>query len=405
VTATLYHTPDFDIPEFSEPMPPDAVSLIEEYHEGLHKILISKQVRRNSYKPIGTVICQEGGDKRSRPGANPDEIAEYAMAVIQYEIEKNDDPGMYKITLVGPPGKGRFERSKHIDMSAGDGAPRSMAMINEGDLHEMKDAYIGELHSQIVAMIELVTTSHRQVVQENREMMKIVSEAARKNAEIERDRLRHQLEVKMHEDDVKFQESEAERSMDKFKQGIDVFKDTGAAEELMRAVARKIEGIKRGGQPVEMPPLPQGMDSKSESTSKKKSAKKKGAKKKAKKATIKRTGEGPKAQTDPSEDDEIMDEGQRISKMVNERPLVMAAEALKMGIDSNNQWSIIRKTLTPEQADALDDLFAATTDDDVIANAKRLYESPPLQNIMNLNDELDEQQRRFVAFILSRIPE
>ena len=49
--ATVSHTPtDIDLPDHSEfECPDDVVSLIEEWHQGLHKILISKMIRRGNY--------------------------------------------------------------------------------------------------------------------------------------------------------------------------------------------------------------------------------------------------------------------------------------------------------------------------------------------------------------------
>jgi hypothetical protein len=422
----LHHSPEFDLPEYCEPCPHDAVSLIEEWHMGLHKILISKRDRKRSYKPVATIICQDGGDKRSRPAQNPDEIAEYVMSIIQWEIDKSDDPGMYRMSLVGPPGKGRFERSKHIDMSHDDGAARTMNFVNEGELHEMKDAYIGELHGHILAMIEMVTASHRAVVNENREMTKIVSEAVRKNGELEQNRLMHQLKVREMEDDARFRDAEAERKASQISEGIGVFKDSGAIDEILKAVARKIDEF--GGpketslaviedddpedelddDEVEADEPVKKKDSKKKA-SKKKASKKKSAKKKSKrkstkkksskkKATIRRASADQDEEDDP--DEEVMAEGRR---MVQERPLVMAAEALKMSIDVNGQWSIIRKTLTEEQADILDEIIASKTDEEVVENAQALYAAPGNMRLMELSNHLDEQQQKFIGFILSHI--
>lgn len=414
-------------------MPHDAVSLIEEYHAGLHKILISKRDRKRSYKPVATIICQESGDKRSRPVENPDEISEYVMSVIQWEIDKSDDPGMYRMSLIGPPGKGRFERSKHIDMSHDDGAARTMNLVNEGELHEMKDAYIGELHGHILAMVDMVTQSHRGVVNENREMMKIVSEAVRKNGELEQARLLHQLKVREMDDEARFRDAEAERRDQQIKEGIGIFKNSAAIDEVLKAVARKIDdfGAKKGEKTVDFPGLPVGSASDEEDdgedvvedaeeekvsksasgkkkTSKRKTTKKKaGSKKKAsskkkstkKKATIRRKNSDEEV-VDDEPDEEIKEEGRQ---MVRDRPFVMAAEALKMSIDVNNQWSIIRKTLSEEQADILDDIFASGSDEEVLENAQRLYDAPGVMKLGSLGSHLDEQQQKFIGFVMSQI--
>ena len=427
--ATVSHKPDVELPDPAEfDCPNDAVSLIEEWHQGLHKILISKQLRRNSYKPVGSIICQDSKDKHSRPEATPDELGEYVMQWIQYEIEESDDPGKYRIILKGPPGKGAFEKSKHIDLTDNDGTPRTISMLSEGDMLEQQTQYIGELHSQVVGMIELVVNSHKTVVNENREMMKILSEATRKHGEIERDRLKHQLEMRMHEDDVKSIEAEAERSLQKFREGMDVFKKTGAAEELIRAVAKKIQGKNKDDEDElkkEKPPEEEAKTDDDDSTEavaipevvpeakEKDDPKKKRGRftKKAPKAskaskadkTTKDTPEDGTAAV-PGDDEYIdpewLEEGRQ---MVNERPLVTAAEALKMTINEKGQWRTIRKTLSDEQADILDDIFSSATDEEVTANAQRLYDADGLLNLAALQNELDEQQQAFIQFVMKHV--
>ena len=103
--ATVSHTPDIDLPNHSEfECPDDVVSLIEEWHQGLHKILISKMIRRGNYKPVGTIVCQTTDDKHSRPEPTPNELGDYIMCFLQHEIEETDDPGKYKVVLKGPGG-------------------------------------------------------------------------------------------------------------------------------------------------------------------------------------------------------------------------------------------------------------------------------------------------------------
>lgn len=429
--ATVSHTPDVELPDGLEyECPHDAISLIEEWHQGLHKILVSKQLRRNSYKPIGTIVCQATKDRHARPEATPDELGEYVMQWIQYEIEESDDPGKYRMILKGPPGKGAYEKSKHIDLTGEDGAPRTMSMLNEGDMLEQQTQYIGELHSQIVGMIELVVNSHKTVVNENREMMKILSEATRKHGEIERDRLKHQLEMKMHEDEVKAQDAEAERSLQKFREGMDVFKKTGAAEELIRAVAKKIQGKnkeedkERNEKADEEQGAEEGVSSTAiqtdESTQRVRNATRAGVaaessdepkkKKRARfsKKASKKADEDEKvpegSDEDPEDlpeiDPEFAEEGRR---MVHERPLVTAAEALKMTINENGQWGLLRKTLTSDQMDILDDIFGAADDEEVVEHAQRLYDAEGLLNLAELNDKVDDQQRAFIQFIMKDV--
>lgn len=421
--ANISHSPEVDLPEQADyDCPPDVISLIEEYHQGLHTVLISKQTGRSKYKPVGKIDCQKKGDRHSRPEATPDELAEYVMQWIQYEIEESDDPGNYRMSLKGPPGKGRFDKSKHIDLRDEDGIARSKDMLNEGDMLEQQSAYIGELHSQLSGMVDLVLGSYKVVVGENREMMKILSEATRKHGEIEANRLAHQLNMKIHEDEVAAEDADAERSMQKFREGLGVFKDTNAAEELIRALAKKIKGKEdaeaRASQaastapaapapatPVTTP-VPVSTSEAKEDTKKKKKGGKKAAKKgrfkKAKGAKGAKKGE-PEAES-PEEleeiDAETLAEGRR---MVMERPLVTAAEAFKMSVNQKSQWGLLRKTLTDEQSDILDEIFAATTDEEVTMFAQKLYEAKGLLKLGGLRKNLDPQQQALIGMVMSEI--
>lgn len=423
--ATVSHTPDIELPNHSEfECPDDVVSLIEEWHQGLHKVLISKMVRRGNYKPVGVIVCQETNDKHSRPEPTPSELGDYIMCFLQHEIEETDDPGKYKVVLKGPGGKGGFEKSKHIDLTGQDGQPRTVSMMQEGDMLEQQTAYIGELHSQMIGMIELVTNSHKVVVNENREMMKILSEATRKHGEIEALRLKHQLEMKMHEDEISAQEAEADRGLAKFREGLDVFKNTGAAEELIRAVAKKIQGKDKDREKEEAKDSPAGsIDSESDSdeTQRERNASRNGVnpepsgvpeapKKKARfsksKSTSKKKGSKklPKGKEPEAEVDEGSPETpDSLQKMVDERQLVMAAEALKMTINEKSQWKAIHKILSDKQSDILDDIFASTTNDEVIKNAQLLYDAEGMMKLIALNEELDDQQKAFIGLVMKHV--
>jgi len=421
--ANISHSPEVDLPEQADyDCPPDVISLIEEYHQGLHTVLVSKQTGRSKYKPVGKIECQKKGDRHSRPEATPDELAEYVMQWIQYEIEESDEPGNYRMSLKGPPGKGRFDKSKHIDLRDEDGIARSKDMLNEGDMLEQQSAYIGELHSQLSGMVDLVLGSYKVVVGENREMMKILSEATRKHGEIESNRLAHQLNMKIHEDEVAAEDAEAERSMQKFREGLGVFKDTNAAEELIRALAKKIKGKEEaearsspsapGAPSTPAPETPvtsvvpvDAPESKEDSKKKKKAGKKAAKKGRFKKAKGAKGAKKEEPEDEPLEDladidAETLEEGRR---MVMERPLVTAAEAFKMSVNQKSQWGLLRKALTNQQSDILDEIFAATTDDEVTALAQKLYNAKGLLKLGSLRKNLDPQQQALISMVMSEI--
>ncbi len=119
-TKSLSHTPEFEFLPMNAPnAPADLISLLEECHEGLSKAIVSKMIRRGKYEQIATVLCQENATKKTTPVASLDDIADYCMMCMQYDIEKTDDAGTYRVTLIGAPGKGRFERSMHIVLGEG----------------------------------------------------------------------------------------------------------------------------------------------------------------------------------------------------------------------------------------------------------------------------------------------
>ena len=285
---------------------------------------------------------------------------------------------------------------------------------------EQQTAYIGELHSQMIGMIELVTNSHKVVVNENREMMKILSEATRKHGEIEALRLGHQLQMKMHEDEISAAEADADRSLAKFREGLDVFKNTGAAEELIRAVAKKIQGKDKDKENEESEgttsspsPTAGSIDSQADTDADADETQKPAPKKKArfsksksasKKKSSKKSSKNrdPEAEVDET-DAESPEAPDSLQKMVDERQLVMAAEALKMTINEKSQWKAIHKILNDRQSDILDDIFASTTNDEVIENAQLLYDAEGMMKLVALNQELDDQQKAFIGLVMKHV--
>lgn len=404
---TLSHTPNFDLPEYGPQYDEDLHGLLEEHYLGLTKLVISKKVRRGQYDLIGTIACQDPkrASKTTKPVAPTDEIAEYCMMMMQYDVNATDDPGQYRVTIIGPPGKGRWQLAKHVDLSEGDGMARGITPVSDGELNEQMSQYIGELHSQVIGMMELLQHSHKTLAAENKEMMKIVSDSLRKNGEIEMTRLKHELEMRMHDDDVKARDAEAETSMMKWRELLNVAKETGAPEAIVKAIMKKINNMGDKGDSAPPPPPPPPPAPPEESpwaddeqeaderpAGKKKKKKKKKATKKSKKfgdqdSTGAAAGNVPVA---------LIEEHQR---MAEEKPLVMAAEALKMSIDELKQWPMLRKILTKEQCKAFEDSFAARTDEKVRESLQALYELDGMKNLIALSNELEEEQQIFVDIL------
>lgn len=445
---TLSHSPEFELPLNSPNYPQDLLSLIEECHEGLYRVVIHKFVRRGKYSQIAVVTCQDNPGRKIKPAATPDDIAEYCMLIMQYDIDKTDDRGKYKVTLYGGQSKGRWERSKHVDLSDEDGEAKSVSMMSEGDMLEQQQNYIGELHSQMIAMHETLQGMVKPILHENKEMMKIVTESQRRLADVEALRLKHDLELRMHQDEIKAKEAEEEHKMERWRELLGVVKETGAAEAILKAVMSKIQQAKEEKserrESKERPSASansgsskkkNSSSSSSSSTSKKKSSKssskkrttvrdrsdeeksKRSSKKKkrtvsADKAKNKKRGAAVQEESEISVDDMTPDEITEATMEELEReylaegveklataPLLMAAEALKMSIDEKKQWPLLRETLSEEQMDMFDDIFAAAEEKEIETMLKNLYKMKGMKKLLALQDEMDEIQSKFVEVL------
>jgi len=402
---TLSHTPEFELPPNAPPAPADLISLIEECYEGLAKAIVWKMIRRGKYDQVATVTCQDNPSKKTKPQATPEDIADYCMMTMQYEMDKSDDPGTYKVQLLGPPGRGRFDRSKHIDLSGGDGEAHSKTMLSEGELVEQQSQYIGELHSQMIAMHETLHSMVKPLLQENREMMKIVTDASRKNAELERDRLRHELEMMMHKDHLRQEEAKEEMKNERFRETMEVVKESGAIEGLMKVLHKKFaqaekddeeETPKKKKKKAEKPSTSEEKDSESKVDKAKKRKKKSKKRSKDKLKKLKKAAEGEELSTEELE--EVFEEA-GLEKAA-ENPLAIMVEILKMSIDEQDKWGIVEDTLTAEQFALFKKISESTDDSEIEKLVKKLYEMKGMRRFFKLEKHLDEQQQKYVEKLL-----
>lgn len=382
--SSLSHTPIFELPGHGPTCNEDVRGLIEECHEGLCKVSITRQVRRGKYESIATITCQENAQSRkSRPTSSTDEIADYIMLCIQYEMDKSDDPGVYKITLYGVPGKGRFERSKHIDLRDGDGDPKSINILSEGEVIEQQTLYISELHQQIIACIETVQGVVKPLMNENKEMMRIVSDSQKRLAEVEQIRLTHDLNLRIHDDESKAELAAEENKMARWRELLGVVKDTGAAEALLKAVAKKIESGNIFGKKTAI------ADKSSTQKTKESNEKNNEEKHKVSKEN---------AEAESSDGTKIV-VSEDVLKSAEESPYVMAAETLKMTIDEHRQWKKIYAAINEEQSSILDSIFIAKSDEEVGSLVKKLKSAKDPLRLLKLKPIMNEQQNRLVDFI------
>ena len=420
---SLRHTPEFELPSNAPSAPGDLISLIEECHEGLSKVLVSKMIRRGKYEQISVIICQDNPGKKTVPVASADDIADYCMMCMQYEMDKSDDPGNYKVEVVGPPGKGSFRKSKHIDLTDGDGMARSKTMVSEGDLMEQQLQYIQELHSQIITMSETVHGLVGPLVKENREMMKIVSESTRRLAEVERDRMKHDLEMRIHNDDVKLEELKEEEKGRRWSEGMEMIKDSGAVEGLLKALMKKLKDADKKKDDTKDEPKEETKKKEEESpkdSEKKKAERKKKKKKgdkgsKVDKAKKKKKGDSkskrkPKISEETGEalssDEDLTPEqmaevftASAMERMAD-NPTAVAVEVLRMSIEENGQWDMVKETLSEEQFVLFKEILDLESDEEIEPKLKDLYALKGARRMMKLEAKLDDDQQKVIEQLL-----
>ncbi len=381
--ADLAHSPEFDLPSYGPAYPDDVLNLLECHHEGLYKVIVSKMITRGKYEQIASVTCQREPGRKKHPIANSEEIAEYCMLCVQYEIEQSDVRGIYRIALHGPPGKGGgWMKSKHIDLTDQDADARSVSMLSEGELIEQQNSYISELHSQIIACVETVQGVVKPILDENKQMMKIVADAQRNLTETEQVRLSHDLNMRIHEDEKAKEAAAEEQKMERWRELMGLVKDTGAAESLLNGLINKflkprdaVKALTGNDKPKNQAPVEEKKDAKADEEKTKRDA--------------------------PTEDEREKKIYEEALERVGDNPLVMAAEALKMSIDEKRQWKSVYRTLHDSQAEKFDDIFSSRSDEEIKGHVNELVEIEGLDKLLELNKHLDEQQQKFVKLILS----
>lgn len=398
---SLEHSPEFELPAYGKPAPADLITLVEENHQGLAKVTVQRMKQRNSYETICSIKTQENPSRTTYPSASPEEISEYVMLCIQYEIDRTDEYGKFKIIVYGPPGKGRWERSKHIEINDGDEPARATSVMSESDTLEMQKEYIGELHQQLVSMNETVTGLINPLLKENREMMKIVSDSQRKLAEIEMMRLNHELELRKINDEREQREMEANQNQQKWNRVMDHLDEAGAAEAVMKAFAKIMKRFDSDPDP-EAEEKSKKSNSKSESSEgsdssdkKKKKKKKKSGKKAA--AAVKESDSSEAALAPISEEDRLRKEFE--DRMKNS-PNMVRAEMLKEMISAKGQWPLVKETLSEDQFAVFVGVMKAETEEQCIKRLKVLYNLKGAKKFFKLQQHLDEEQEELVNELL-----
>jgi len=402
---SLEHTPEFELPAYGKPAPADLVNLIEENHQGLAKVSIHRMKQRHSYETICTIKTQENPSRTSSPSASAEELAEYVMLCIQYDLDRTDEYGKFKVVVYGPPGKGRWERSKHIDISDEESPARTTNVMSESDTAEMQREYISELHQQLVAMNETVTGLINPLLKENREMMKIVSDSQRKLAEIEMMRLNHDLELRKINDEREQREHEATVSQKKWDRVMDHLDEAGAAEALMKALAKIMKRFETTEAPTpeseskkgKDSPSSEGEDGQADSKKKKKKKKKNGGGSPSKSIPEKSESSADGSSELATEEDKLRAE---FEDRFKKSPNLVRAEMLRELIDSKGQWQIIKETLTDDQFTVFVGVLRSESEEQCVKRLKVLYNLKGAKRFFKLQQHLDEEQDELVTELL-----
>jgi hypothetical protein len=445
----LSHTPEFELPANAPAAPPDLISLVEECHMGLHKAIVQKMVRRGKYEAVATVMCQENPSKKTSPMGSAEDISDYCMMLMQYEAEKSDDPGRYKVTLYGPPGRGRFERSKHVDLAEGDSPATITTTMSEQEFVTSQTEYIGEMHQTVIAMMETVMSLTKTTLSENKELTKVVSDAARKQGDIEREKLVHELHLKQHADEMKLEQEREEAKAQRWKEGLDAIKDSNAIDLIAKGLGKKFmgatadgdedseassdesgedasgrsdkdNGAAEGGSDVEFSSEKPGEKSKrARGISSGKVVFKKGVpvKRSSSRGSKATKAIGPRAEatrlspeTEKAirEDRELTDEQaseiflKSGEKQARENPLCLSIKMFKMTIDERDQWPLVKETLSEEQVEILKEMNEAKDDKSARALVKKLYSTKGIVlKMMKLRGHMDSEQKKYADALMS----
>lgn len=427
----LQHTPEFELPIHYPAYPEDLRALVDENYEGLTRAVIEKMLARNKYEQIAQLKIQDPKaiTRNSKPSDGSDLIAEYCMAIMQWDIDQTDSAGKYRVTLHGPRGRGNFKRAKHIDLSDEDGIAKSTTMLDEGSLLDKQGEYIDQLHTQNLTMMEMVTGMMKSISSEHKDMMKVISDSQRKLGEIEAMRLTHDLEIRMHNDEQERVRIEREGKEARWAQLLEHVEKTGATKDLAKGVGKilerfadkmgpspsnQIENEDSEEKPKEEPRNARKAsedDDEPEGKTRKKKRRKKRSKKKAKaksqpdakSADSAKSASDSEPGSEPEPEPEINEE--EIADAVMEHiekhgPLMMAVEALKLTIDEKQQWPLIKEVLTEEQANKFDEVFAASDAEECKQFIVELTDLPYPMKIVGLRKHLDEDQLPFIDIIV-----
>lgn len=347
---------------------------------------------------------------------------------MQYHVDKIDDPGRYKVTLLGPPGRGRFERSKHVDLGESGEVAKTNHMMTEGELVEHQLQYIGELHAQLVAQNETMAGVLKITINENKELTKVVTEASRKLAEIEQLKMRHELELKIHNDEIRLEQEKEEIKSERWKESMDVLKESGAVEGVMKAILRKINNKNKNEDEddegedddtsdkkakAKSDKKPSGDDKKSKGKKKSKAdkAKARTGKPKIKKKKKKVNDENPTNLKDETveaikngkemSDDQIEEVFKEVGlKKIDENPTAVMVEVLKMMIDDRDQWGIVEETLTEEQFILFKKITNSKKDKTIRKLLRELYAMKGARRFLKLEKHLDDDQQKYIEKLL-----
>jgi hypothetical protein len=189
-----------------------------------------------------------------------------------------------------------------------------------------------------------------------------------------------------------------------------VIEESGAIEGLMKALHKRLANQGGGEEEEEEAPKkkkkrkkPEPENAEKDSESKVDKAKK-GKRRKKKRKRDKEKTEKLKAiaksnqELSTDELEEVFEEA-ALEKM-QENPLAIMVEILKMSIEEQGKWPVIEETLTEEQFKIFKKITESEDDEEIEKLLKRLYAAKGMRRFFKLEKHLDEQQQKYIEHLV-----
>jgi len=204
---------------------------------------------------------------------------------------------------------------------------------------------------------------------------------------------------------------------ERWRETMETVKESGAIEGLMKALHKKLANSSKSDDDDD--------EDEDEDKGKKKASKKKSSAKpsetkssakgesKADKAKRRKKRRSQMERKKAREIKKVLDSGEEFTQeqleevfkssamdRVKENPLAVMVEILKMSIDEQDKWPIIKETLTENQFNLFKKISESESDVEIEKLLKKLYEEKGMRRFFKLEKHLDDDQQKYVEKLL-----